>query len=193
MRAADFNAVCPRASFRPRSFLFSVFSREVFAHRRAFFTNPVLRSMARKISKSEAEWKADLSPEQDRVLRKKAPNRRFPAPGAIIRTQDLMSARPVVSRFSTPTPNTIPVADGPVFTSRLMETPSKRKKTAVWGWCVRRCCVPGAIRTSGMCSKMARIPPGCGIASIPRRSILKTMQSEGYGESAFAESSGWRC
>ena len=71
MGAADFNAVCPRASFRPRSFLFSVFSREVSAHRRAFFTNPVLRSMARKISKSEAEWKADLSPEQYRVLRKK--------------------------------------------------------------------------------------------------------------------------
>ncbi len=123
---------------------------------------------------------------------KKAPNRRFPAPGAIIRTQGLMSVRPVVSRFSIPTPSTIPAADGPVFISRLMGTPSKRKKTAVWGWCVRRCCVPGAIRTSDMCLKMARIPPGCGIASIPRRSILKMMQSEWYVESAFAESPGWR-
>ena len=92
-----------------------------------------------KSASQKQSGKPIFLPNSTRCSVKRAPNRRFPVPGAIIRGKDLMSARPVVSRFSTPTPNTTPVADGPVFTSRRMETPSKRKKTAVWGWCVRRC------------------------------------------------------
>ena len=59
------------AFVRPNNALFSAFYREAILSPTLFY------DMNRKIRKSEAEWKAVLSPEQYRILREKGTERAF--------------------------------------------------------------------------------------------------------------------
>lgn len=82
-----------------------------------------------EITRSEAEWRQLLTPEQFRVLRKHGTERAGSSPSTSYTIPECISARAATCLYSHPRPNTIAGPAGRVFGPRL-RMPSGRQKTA---------------------------------------------------------------
>ena len=77
--------------------------------------------MTYKITKTDESWKAQLTPEQFEVCRKKELNKRLREFTAIVRIMELTIVHAAEQNFFHLTQNLIPAPAGQVFSNQMMK------------------------------------------------------------------------
>ena len=119
---------------------------------------------AEKVTKSEAEWKKQLTDEQYHVTREAGTECAFTGKYWDTKNRATITVCAAGSRYLIPRRSSIQGRAGLAFTSRLKAREWSSTGIPSTGWSGRRFAVPSATHISGMSLKMGPRPPACGIA-----------------------------
>ena len=136
---------------------------------RGVSTRPVAH-LAERLTKTDAQWKKQLTAEQYSVTRRKGT--RGAVHGRVLelqRRRGFIAASAVGRSYSARKRSSNRAPVGPVFGPPSPRRPSLKRTTAVIPCIGPRCSVRGATRIWGTFFRMGRNPPVCDIASTRRR------------------------
>src|SRR6184192_1059279 len=122
-----------------------------------------------KVQKTEAEWRAELAPEQYQVLREKGTERPFSGEYDHVFEPGTYRCAGCGTELFAADAKYDSGCGWPAFSAPASQGRSTRRRTRATEWCGPRSCAPRAAGTSGTSSPTDRIPPGSATASIRQR------------------------
>ena len=128
-----------------------------FASLRFFKTLPAQAAETFEIEKTDAQWRAQLTPQQYQILRKQGTESPWSSPLLKSIARGLLPAPAATCRCSPPKPSSTAAPAGRASISRC-KTPSAPPKTAPWACCVPRCIAADAVAISGTSLTMGQNP-----------------------------------
>ena len=140
-----------------------------------------------EVEKTDAEWRAQLTPQQYEILRNEAPNARSPARCSMSTAKAPSPAPAATCRCSRRKPNTKAAPDGRASISRWTMRWANGK-TAPSACCAAKSIAAAAAAISATCSMTVQSRPACATAwTVLRCNSIRQRQRRASPTLAYAE------